>query len=106
MSGKIFPSPTSFDKIFKLKKKKVHLLNSTITCCLTLWALPMAQWVKNPPANAGVTGSVPGSKGNGNLHQCSCLKNPMDRGAYILHVCVCVCVSLFAEPFERGHPPL
>ena len=43
--------------------------------------------VKNPPANAGDTGSVPGSgrcpgKGNGNPVQHSCLGNLMDRGAW------------------------
>ena len=46
--------------------------------------------VKNLPANAGATGdagSTPGSgrspgEGNGNPLQCSCLKNPMDRGAW------------------------
>ena len=43
--------------------------------------------VKNPPAKAGDTGSVPGwgrspGGGNGNPLQCSCLKNPMDRGAW------------------------
>ena len=43
--------------------------------------------VKNPPANAGNTGSIPGSersskKGNGNPFQYSCLENPMDRGAW------------------------
>ena len=40
--------------------------------------------VKNPPANAGDAGSVPGSgrspgEGNGNPLQYSCLGNPMDR---------------------------
>ena len=46
--------------------------------------------VKNPPATAGDTrdsGSIPGSGrspgvGNGNPLQYSCLKNPMDRGAW------------------------
>ena len=46
--------------------------------------------VKNPPAKAGDirdTGSIPGSgrspgEGNGNPLQYSCLKNPMDRGAW------------------------
>ena len=44
--------------------------------------------VKNPPANAGDTGSIPqGSgrspgEGNGNPLQYSCLENPMDRGAW------------------------
>ena len=43
---------------------------------------------KNLPANAGDTGSIPGSgrspgEGNGNLLQCACLGNPvMDRGAW------------------------
>ena len=46
--------------------------------------------VKNPPANAGDirdAGSNPGlgrspGGGNGNPLQCSCLENPMDRGAW------------------------
>ena len=43
--------------------------------------------VKNPPANAGDTGLIPGSGrspggGNGNPLQYSCLGNPMDRGAW------------------------
>ena len=43
--------------------------------------------VKNPPANAGEAGSIPGSgrspgEGNGNPLQYSCLENPMDRGAW------------------------
>ena len=45
--------------------------------------------VKNPPASAGDVrdaGSIPGlgrfpGGGNGNPLQCSCLGNPMDRGA-------------------------
>ena len=43
--------------------------------------------VKNPPANAGDVGSIPGSVRfpggeNGSLLHCSCLRNPMDRGAW------------------------
>ena len=43
--------------------------------------------VKNPPANSGDTGSIPGSGrspggGDGNLLQYSCLDNPTDRGAW------------------------
>ena len=39
---------------------------------------------KNPPANAGDAGSIPGlgrssGEGNGNPLQYSCLGNPMDR---------------------------
>ena len=42
---------------------------------------------KNPPANAGDTGLIPGwgrspGGGNANSLQYSCLKNPMDRGAW------------------------
>ena len=42
--------------------------------------------VKNPPSNVGDGGSIPGSGGspggrNGDRLQCSCLCNPMDRGA-------------------------
>ena len=42
--------------------------------------------VKNLPANAGDTGSIPGlgrspGEGNGNPLQYSCLGNPVDRGA-------------------------
>ena len=40
----------------------------------------------NPSATAGNTGLIPGSGrspggGNGNPLQCSCLENPVDRGA-------------------------
>ena len=43
--------------------------------------------VKNPPANAGDVGLIPGSgrspgKGNDNPLQYSCLENPFDRGAW------------------------
>ena len=43
--------------------------------------------VKNPPANAGDAGSIPGlgtspGEGNGYPLQYSCLENPMDRGAW------------------------
>ena len=47
----------------------------------------MALVVKNPPANSGDMGSIPGlgrspGKVNGNLLQYFCLKNPMDRGTW------------------------
>ena len=43
--------------------------------------------VKNPPANAGDAGSIPGSGrspegGYGNSLKYSCLENHMDRGAW------------------------
>ena len=43
--------------------------------------------VKNPPASAGDTGSIPGSEnspgeGNGTPLQYSCVENSMDRGTW------------------------
>ena len=48
---------------------------------------PGGLMVKNPLADAGDTGSVPGlgrspGKGDGNPLQYSCPGNPMDRGAW------------------------
>ena len=48
---------------------------------------PGGSVVKNPPANAGDVGSIPGSgispgEGNGNPLQFSCLENPMEGGAW------------------------
>ena len=48
---------------------------------------PDGSLVKNPLANAGDTSLIPGlgrspGAGNGNPLQCSCLENPMDRGAW------------------------
>ena len=48
---------------------------------------PGGSVVRNPPANAGDVGSVPGlgrslEERNGNPLQYSCLGNPMDRGAW------------------------
>ena len=47
---------------------------------------PDGSVIKNPPANAGNVGSIPGSgrspgEGNGNTLQYSSLGNPMDREA-------------------------
>ena len=51
------------------------------------WGFPGGSVVKNLPANAGDVGSTPGSGrspggGHGNPPQYSCLRNPMDRGAW------------------------
>ena len=54
------------------------------------WASQVALVVKNLPANAGdvrEVGLIPGSgrspgRRNSNVLQCSCLENPMDRGAW------------------------
>ena len=53
-------------------------------------SFPGGTVVRNPPANTEDTrelGLIPGlgrspGEGNGNLIQCSCLENPMDRGAW------------------------
>ena len=57
-----------------------------------MYSTPGCSVVKNPPANAGHAGSIPGlgrspGAGNGNPLQYSCLGNPMDRGAWqaIIH---------------------
>ena len=45
---------------------------------------PGGTFIKNLPANAGATNSIPGEVpgiGKGNPQQYSCLANPMDRGA-------------------------
>ena len=52
---------------------------------LKIISFPDDSSVKNPPANAGDAGSIPGwgislGEGNGNTLQYSCLANPMDRG--------------------------
>ena len=48
---------------------------------------PGGSAVKNLPVNAGDVGSIPGSgrfpgEGNGSPPWYSCLRNPMDRGAW------------------------
>ena len=52
-----------------------------------MWGFPGGSVVKNPPANAGDKGSIPGlgrspGERNGNPLQYSCLGNPMDREAW------------------------
>ena len=57
---------------------------------LPIRGFPGGAGVKNLPANAGAIGdvsSIPGSgrsprEGNGNAVHCSCLGNPVDRGAW------------------------
>ena len=52
-----------------------------------MMGFPGGSVVKNPPANAGDMGLIPGlgrspEEGNGNPLQYSCLENPMDRRAW------------------------
>ena len=63
------------------------IFREVLLCCL---GFPGGSVVKNLPASAGAAGdagSVPGlgrspGEGNDNPLQCSCLGNPMDRGAW------------------------
>ena len=56
---------------------------------LVPYHLGLPRWLSDKEAacNAGDLGSIPGlgrssGAGNGKPHQCSCLENPMDRGAW------------------------
>ena len=49
---------------------------------------PGGSAIKNPPANAGDSGLIPGmgrspGEGNGKPLQYPCLANPVDRGAWL-----------------------
>ena len=73
-----------------------RMLNFSVLQCFSSvkWAIniyltvfPHGSVVKNPPANAGDTGSIPGSgrppgEGNGTPLQYFCLENPMDMEAW------------------------
>ena len=67
--------------------------------------------VKNPPANAGDLGSIPGwgrspREGNGNPFQCSCLEKPTDRGAWqaMAHMVAKVIHDLATKLPPKGKP--
>ena len=59
-----------------------------LECIYTaFWASQAVLVLKNPSANAGDVGSVPGlgrspGGGHGDPFQYSCLENPLDRGAW------------------------
>ena len=51
------------------------------------WGFPGSSAGKESACSAGDLGSIPElgrspGEGNGNPHQCSCLENPLDRGAW------------------------
>ena len=64
-----------------------HGQKVTIKKVIIIKGFPGGSLVKNPPANAGDMGLIPGlrrypGEGNGNLFQYSFPGNPMDRGAW------------------------
>ena len=64
----------------------VHFASLSVLTCEEQ-GFPGGSVVKNPPANTGDVGLIPGSgrsfgRGNGNPLQYSCLGNPMDKGAW------------------------
>ena len=69
-------------------KGKMHFLPLLLYVSLDCTSASLvAQTVKNPPAVQETQDSIPWpgrspEKGNGNPLQCSCLGNPMDRGAW------------------------
>ena len=70
---------------FDLRSSGIKFWN--LLCSYILMGFPGDSVVKNPPANAGDEGLIPGwgrppGKGNGSPVQYSCLENPMDRGAW------------------------
>ena len=76
---------------FQKQSTKVNSLSNRIliTCYgrEIIYSFLGGSGVQNPPANAGDMGSIPGlgrsaGEGNGSQLQCSCLENPMDRGAW------------------------
>ena len=61
------------------------VVKQTLATEQLLYAFPLVAQYKGSPANAGDTGSIPGSRRsprgeNGNPLQYSCLENTMDRG--------------------------
>ena len=77
------------DKWSSFRRDEDMLLNMSSPCVKGFLA---GSVVKNPPANTGDTGSIPGlgrflGGENGNPLQYSCLGNPMNRGAWLAIVC-------------------
>ena len=80
-----FLVPLAFMNQHEQKPKKV--LFFFFFSFRSIWASPVAQMVKNLPANARDVGPIPGlgrspGEGNGCLLQYSCLEHSMDRGAW------------------------
>ena len=71
----------------RTRLKRLSSSSSSSSMYHSLIGFPGGSVVKNPPANAGDAGLIPGlgrapGEGNGNPIQYSCLENPMDKGAW------------------------
>ena len=82
-------SSLSIHGIFRGLVPGAHVATKIHGCSSPLYKMAQhSQWaslVKNPPADAGAMGSIPGlgrSSGEGNPPQYSCLGNPTDRGSW------------------------
>ena len=88
------PEGSETHRISTLSKETLIVISSSpclflfFQCCLQTGASLVAQMVQTLPAcNARDQGLIPGlgrspGEEKGNPFQCSCLKNPMDRGAW------------------------
>ena len=102
--GKAFQKPSSLNNmkwrcrvIWKLETNRKAGLKCSqntflgkyhLTRYLEEQGFPGGSVIKNPPANEGDKDSIPGlerslGEGNGNLLQCFCLGNPMNRGVFV-----------------------
>ena len=79
---------TEYDIVWKARigQRQVDIANAR-TVCVMWWRLPRWCSGKESAGDAGEKGSIHASGGapgggNGNPFQYSCLKNPLDRGAW------------------------
>ena len=73
--------------VYGVAQSKTWLKQLSSSSSRSCWGFPGGAMVKNPLANAGGLGWIPGSwrsprEGNGNPLQYSCLGNPVDKGAW------------------------
>ena len=85
-SKTLWPFVSKQKNVQILSTGTMHAETTHIYVCMCVYGLSCGSVVKNLPANAGDTGSIPGwgrspGEENGNPLQFSCLRNAMDRGA-------------------------
>ena len=100
-----------FSTIKKLKQSRYCRCFFRVGTCPSKRGFPGGSKAKNPPANAGDVGSIPGSgrspeEGNGNPLQYSCLGNPMDRGAWQVAVHGVTKELNMTEPVNNNNNPV